>query len=94
MNDDAELLMNWLEEAGLDLAPYSGRGMSDKECISIEVPHELDALPLFVDAAANAAKMNDFGAVALIRKAAENAVSDDMGKRVVVYFPKYKWPDA
>lgn len=79
-------LVEFLEEAGLDPYPYSGRGMFGKQCVAVTVSSIgrlfADVLLSVESTGANAEELSEVF---------EGMRYDNMGHDYVFYFPRVGW---
>jgi hypothetical protein len=81
-------LIEFLEEAGLDPYPYSGRGMYGKQCVAVTVTSFgrlfADVLLSVESTGANVEELSELF---------EGMRYDNMGHDYVFYFPRVPWSD-
>src|ERR1700737_3926727 len=89
MDENTQHFVNILQSAGHEPYAYSGRGMYGKECVGVNIDCEvLDFAADVIDSLLNDGfDTDEVGNV--VTKAFHGARSDGMGKRTVVYFPRF-----
>ena len=87
----SEQLIEVLEDADLELRSYSGRAMYGKECVAFTC--EPDALIGIIAETIHEASQNyQPEQVGELVQAMKRARTDELGRSVVVYFPRVAWP--
>lgn len=73
------------EAAGFGMRSYSGRGMYGKTCLGLEIDSPLRAVAELVRACADATDPGE--AAEVLADALEQAKTDHLGMRMILYFP-------
>jgi methylglyoxal synthase len=89
--EKTEKLIEMLEDGGLSVRPYSGRGMYGDECIGAVIDDQREAMIFLVDLALDAEGRDER---ILVSRAARNVVFDSLGRDTIMYFPKFEWPEG
>lgn len=86
MNDFQEMLF----DAGFESFSYSGRGMSGKECVAINIKG--NEFQTIADILQKLSKIY-LGEVDMFAEALAEARTDSLGKGKIMYFPTESWED-
>jgi hypothetical protein len=81
----------FFEECGLDVMSYSGRGMFGKECVGVQVDNLGE---FFAEVIYGLEPDDERMDKETLAEAFRNMKTDELGRGMVVYFPKVKWEDS
>lgn len=76
---------------GIELRPYSGRGMYGTRCIGLDCDNPVSATIDLVDALINTVDASDLDECI---DALRGAKTDSMGRGSIVYWPKLEWVES
>ena len=85
---DRERLIEIIETAGYTPAPYSGRGMYGRRCVSFTIENETPLSHAFADLVEAAENADE--ACRILRA----TMRDSMGLGEVLYWSAVSWPEA